>query len=97
MEIQMQTEEKKPRGWIRSAVFALAGAFFLYEYLHLGERAHLISAIGFALILPNTFLNPVNWRRPGETGRNKKVNPALTVVSLIGTVMIISGLVMAWR
>ena len=93
----MQIEPKQSRGWLRSSIFALAGAYFLYEYLRGGQLAHLISAVGFALILPNTFLHPVNWRNPADTSRNKNIHPVLTVLSLIGTVMIISGLIMAWR
>ena len=93
----MQPEQIKSCGWLRSSVFALFGAYFLYQYVQGGDRAHLISAIGFALILPNTFLHPVNWRRPADTARNKHIHPALTVLSLIGTVLIVTGLIMAWR
>jgi len=87
---------KAPRGWLRTAAFAVAGAYFLYSYVQTRELSLLLSAIGFAMILPNTFLHPFNWRHPSDTSRHKNTHPALTLFSLVGTVLIVTGLVMQW-
>ena len=96
METPMQAESQPPRGWLRTIVFAVAGAFFLYSYLQTRQLPYLLSAVGFALILPNTFLHPVNWRRPTDTSRHKNTHPAMTLLSLLGAVLIVVGLVMSW-
>lgn len=69
---------------------------FLYLYLQSRQAHFLLTAVGFALILPNTFLHPVNWRRPTDTSRHKATHPALTLLSLLGAVLIVVGLVMQW-
>lgn len=84
------------RGWLRTSVFAIAGIYFLYLHSQTRELSFLISAIGFALILPNTFLHPVNWRSPIKS-TGSRPHPGLTLLSFTGTILILVGLVMQWR
>ena len=86
----------KPRGVLRTIAFAAAGAWFLYLYLQTWQVPYLLTAAGFALILPNTFLHPVNWRQPTDTSRHKSTHPVLTLLSLAGAVLIVIGLAMQW-
>ena len=95
MEEVAQVEQKAKRGWLRTAVFAIAGLFFLIDYLQTRQTGSLLSTIGFAMILPNTFLHPVNWRKP--TTSVGKPHFALTLLSLAGTICIVSGLFMQWK
>ena len=93
---EMPQSASRPRGVLRTAVFAAAGILFSYFYLQTHQVAYLLTAVGFALILPNTFLRPVNWRKPTETSRHKDAHPLLTVLSLVGAILIMVGLVMQW-
>jgi len=92
----MSQSTAKLRGVLRTAVFAAFGILFLYFYLQTHQVPFLLTALGFALILPNTFLHPVNWRRPTDTSRHKATHPLLTLASLLGTTLIVVGLVMQW-
>ncbi len=92
----MQVEQKQKRGWLRTAIFALAGIFYLYQYVQTQQIPLLITAIGFAMILPNTFLHPVNWLNPMKAGGTKP-NPALTLLTFVGAICIIGGLIMQWQ
>ena len=95
MEDSMQTERNQKRGWLRTTVFTAAGVFYFLEYLKTHQIAMLITAAGFAMILPNTFLHPVNWLSPTKAG-GVKPHPALTLLTLVGGISIIVGLVMQW-
>jgi len=92
----MPQSASKPRGVFRTSMFAAAGILFLYLYLRTHQVPYMLTAIGFALILPNTFLHPVNWRAPTDTSRHKATHPLLTILSLVGAVLIVVGLVMQW-
>ncbi len=92
----MQAGSKPSRGWLRTLVFTVAAAYFLYSYLQTGQLHYLLVAVGFILILPNTFLHPVNWRQPNDTSRHKSTHPALIIFSLLGALLIVIGLVMMW-
>ena len=97
MENSMSTETVQKRGWLRAILFGGFGLYFLYIYLQTRELEYLLTTAGFALILPNTFLHPVNWRRPGTTIGSTRPHPALTLSALAGTICIVAGLIMQWR
>jgi hypothetical protein len=67
----MPQSASKPRGVLRTAAFAAAGLLFLYLYLQTRQVPYLLTTIGFALVLPNSFLRPVNWRTPTDTSRHR--------------------------
>ena len=76
---------------------SVAGVILLlYLYLRTHERSYLLIAIGFVLILPGTFSQPVKSRRQTETSRHKRKHLLLTLASLIGAASIIVGAVMQW-
>jgi hypothetical protein len=92
----MQATSRASRGWLRTTAFAIAGAYSLNLYLRMSELPHLLLAIGFFMVLPNTFLHPVNWRQPTGTSRQRDASPVLTLLSLLGIALITIGLVVQW-
>ena len=92
----MPTETTQKRGWLWTIVFSIVGLYFLYSYIHTREPGNLLTALGFALILPNTFLHPVGSRRPGTTIGVKRPHPALRLAALAGTICIFAGLIIEW-
>jgi len=96
MDNSMPAETTKKRGWLWTVVFIIVCLYFLYSYLQTRELGNLLVAVGFVVILPNTFLYPVGSRRPATAVSSKRPLLAIKLAALAGTVLIFAGLIVEW-
>jgi len=96
--VEVNDASKKKFGpWLWVAIFAVLSLLHLLGWYRKGDALELVRAIGFALLIPHSWLFPA-WPRSESSASPKR--SAVRFVSLtlwlVGASMVIYALVRSW-
>jgi len=85
------------RRWFLPGLCVVLGLYYLADFLHGGGVHRVVFGIGFLMLAPSVFLNPVPLSTPVATAFKQQRKPSKwDWVAIAGTFVLIAGLVLAW-
>ena len=102
MENISRADQQPKSGRFLAILFFAVGIFYLADWLYGGQSAtyRLLAGLGFVLMAPNAYFNPINLAMPVRNIFKPQMRPNASkpaqYIGLIGLLILVAGLVVRW-